>query len=205
MTKQEIIAALKDTCVLMDKRKAQFELMIHSLEGEGVDKAENDNEDSKGGSDSSSGTAEWCFYFVGYALNFCALVCVPILMCNILIFFWSPALSCFVWHILWLKMGRKIDVSLLILPFCICALHVSIICLFVYAWLLIIHIICCCIFVATISGLCVDVGFHVATSWWFDRSSCYSENLFSVIFVCTCSLLTFSDMLEHVYEDWCRC
>lgn len=58
MTKQEIIAALKDTCVLMDKRKAQFELMIHSLEGEGVDKAENDNEDSKGGSDSSSGTAE---------------------------------------------------------------------------------------------------------------------------------------------------
>jgi hypothetical protein len=34
MTKQEIVKALKDTCVLLDERKAQFELMIHSLEGE---------------------------------------------------------------------------------------------------------------------------------------------------------------------------
>jgi hypothetical protein len=69
MTKQEIIAALKDTCVMMDKRKAQFELMIHSLEGEstdadeqeedeGTDEADNDNEDRKGDSDSSSGTSE---------------------------------------------------------------------------------------------------------------------------------------------------
>jgi hypothetical protein len=32
MTKEEIIAALKDTCVMMDERKAQFELMIHALE-----------------------------------------------------------------------------------------------------------------------------------------------------------------------------
>jgi hypothetical protein len=58
ITKQEIIVALKDTCVLMDKRKAQFELMIHSLEGEGADEADNEDEDRKGGSDSSSGTAE---------------------------------------------------------------------------------------------------------------------------------------------------
>jgi len=34
MTKQKIIAALKDTCVMMDERKAQFELMIHPLERE---------------------------------------------------------------------------------------------------------------------------------------------------------------------------
>jgi len=32
MTKEEIIAALKDTCVLLDEWKAQFELMIHSME-----------------------------------------------------------------------------------------------------------------------------------------------------------------------------
>lgn len=37
MTKQEIVAALKETCVLLDERKAQFELMIHSLEGEYAD------------------------------------------------------------------------------------------------------------------------------------------------------------------------
>ena len=34
MTNQEIVAALKDTCVLLDERKAQFELIIHSLEGD---------------------------------------------------------------------------------------------------------------------------------------------------------------------------
>ena len=28
------MAALKDTCALLDETKAQFELMIHSLEGE---------------------------------------------------------------------------------------------------------------------------------------------------------------------------
>jgi hypothetical protein len=31
MTKEEIIAALKDTCVMLDERKAKFELMIHTL------------------------------------------------------------------------------------------------------------------------------------------------------------------------------
>ena len=36
MTKEEIIVALKDTCVMLDERKAQFELMIHSLEREDV-------------------------------------------------------------------------------------------------------------------------------------------------------------------------
>jgi len=36
-TKQEIVAALKDTYELLDERKAQFELMIHSLEGENAD------------------------------------------------------------------------------------------------------------------------------------------------------------------------
>jgi hypothetical protein len=34
MTKEEIIAALKDTCAMLDERKAKFELMIHALEGE---------------------------------------------------------------------------------------------------------------------------------------------------------------------------
>ena len=36
MTKEEIIVALKDTCVMLDERKAQFELMIHALEKEDV-------------------------------------------------------------------------------------------------------------------------------------------------------------------------
>jgi hypothetical protein len=54
ITKQEIIAALKDTCVMIDKRKAQFERMIHSLEGEGGDAVDNDNENSKEVSDGSS-------------------------------------------------------------------------------------------------------------------------------------------------------
>ena len=36
MTKQDIVAALKDTCVMLDERKAQFELMIHALENEDV-------------------------------------------------------------------------------------------------------------------------------------------------------------------------
>ena len=34
MTKQEIMAALNETCVMSDKRKAQFELMIHALQKE---------------------------------------------------------------------------------------------------------------------------------------------------------------------------
>jgi len=34
MTKQEIVVALNDTSVMLDERKTQFELMIHSLERE---------------------------------------------------------------------------------------------------------------------------------------------------------------------------
>lgn len=72
MTKQEIVAALKETCVLLDERKAQFELMIHSLEGEYADAdvqaenekdeeahdAEDKNEDGAEDSDSSSEVAD---------------------------------------------------------------------------------------------------------------------------------------------------
>jgi len=36
MIKQEIVVALKDTCVMLDERKSQFELMIHALEKEDV-------------------------------------------------------------------------------------------------------------------------------------------------------------------------
>jgi len=36
MTKQNIVDALKDTCVILDERKAQFEIMIHALENEDV-------------------------------------------------------------------------------------------------------------------------------------------------------------------------
>jgi hypothetical protein len=49
MTKEEIIAALKDTCVMLDERKAQFELMIHGLEEKYAenddDLAESDNDE----------------------------------------------------------------------------------------------------------------------------------------------------------------
>jgi len=34
MTKEQIITALKDTCVMLDERKTRFELMIHALERE---------------------------------------------------------------------------------------------------------------------------------------------------------------------------
>ena len=68
MSKQEIVAALKDTCVMLDERKAQFDLMIHSLEREDVvaedeledneddnaERAGNEDERSKEGSGSSS-------------------------------------------------------------------------------------------------------------------------------------------------------
>jgi len=36
MTKQDIVVALKDTCVMLNERKAQFELMIHALENKDV-------------------------------------------------------------------------------------------------------------------------------------------------------------------------
>jgi len=70
MTKQAIITALKDTCVLLDEKKAQFELMIQSLEKEEAaaedepDDAENDdaegtsNEDASGKDDSGSSSEE---------------------------------------------------------------------------------------------------------------------------------------------------
>ena len=47
----------------------------------------------------------------------------------------------------------------------------------------------------------VDVVMDVTLSWC---SECWSENLFSY-FLCTCSLLMFTRMLEHVWEDLCRC
>jgi len=76
MTKQEIVAALKDTCVMLDERKIQFELMIHSLEREDAavedEQAESEEEDDdadKGQGDeeasgSSSEDAEWFFLFI---------------------------------------------------------------------------------------------------------------------------------------------
>jgi len=36
MSKKEIVAALKDTCVMVDERRTQFEMMIHALEKEDV-------------------------------------------------------------------------------------------------------------------------------------------------------------------------
>jgi cobalamin biosynthesis protein CobT len=46
MTKQDIVAALKDTCVMLDERKVKFELMIHALEGKNDD-AEDEEADSE--------------------------------------------------------------------------------------------------------------------------------------------------------------
>ena len=46
MTKQEIVAALRDTCVMLDERKAKIELMIHSLEREDA-AAEDEQEESE--------------------------------------------------------------------------------------------------------------------------------------------------------------
>jgi len=68
MTRQEIVTALKDTCVMLDERKAEFELMTHSLEKEdvevedeqednednNVDEAGNDDKESEEASGSSS-------------------------------------------------------------------------------------------------------------------------------------------------------
>jgi len=55
MTKEEIIVALKDTCVMLDSRKTQFELMIHALEKEdlanGDEHAESDNNEDAGNAD----------------------------------------------------------------------------------------------------------------------------------------------------------
>ena len=48
MTKEEIIVALEDTCVMLDEKKAQFEQMIHSLEREDV-VAEDEQAESEDG------------------------------------------------------------------------------------------------------------------------------------------------------------
>jgi len=45
MSKQDIVAALKDTCLMLDERKAKFELMISALEREDVDVDGEDGED----------------------------------------------------------------------------------------------------------------------------------------------------------------
>jgi len=37
MSKEEIITALKETCVILEERKTQFERMIHVLERKKVD------------------------------------------------------------------------------------------------------------------------------------------------------------------------
>jgi hypothetical protein len=72
MTKEEIVAALKDTCVILDERKVQFENMIHSLEREdaaaedeledneddNADEAGNDDQEEEEASGSSSEAAE---------------------------------------------------------------------------------------------------------------------------------------------------
>ena len=108
MTKQEIVTAFKDTCVMLDGRKAQLELMTHSLENgndvaveneleeseeeevnnaddDNAVKVDNGNEGSKEDSDSSSETAESFFFYlfcVGNALNIlCTCVCL-FLVCN---------------------------------------------------------------------------------------------------------------------------
>jgi hypothetical protein len=43
MSRKEIVAALRDTCTILDEKKAQFELMIEALENEEV-AAEAENE-----------------------------------------------------------------------------------------------------------------------------------------------------------------
>ena len=49
MSKEEIITALKDTCVILNERKAQFERMIHALERKEVDAgADAKDEDAEG-------------------------------------------------------------------------------------------------------------------------------------------------------------
>jgi hypothetical protein len=47
MTKEEIIAALKDTCVILHERKAQFELVIHALERKDDDAEDDEAERDK--------------------------------------------------------------------------------------------------------------------------------------------------------------
>jgi len=47
MSKQDIMAALKDTCLMLDERKAKFELMISALEREDSDAKDGEAESEK--------------------------------------------------------------------------------------------------------------------------------------------------------------
>jgi len=55
MTKEEIIDALKDTCVMLDEKKDQFERMINTLKKVDVENndepAESDNDEDVGNED----------------------------------------------------------------------------------------------------------------------------------------------------------
>jgi len=55
MTKEEIIVALKDTCVMLDERKDQFERMIHALE---KGDAENNDEPVESDNDKDAGNED---------------------------------------------------------------------------------------------------------------------------------------------------
>jgi len=55
MTKEEIVTVWKDTCVMLDERKTQFELMIHALEKED---AENDDDLVGGDNDEDAEDAD---------------------------------------------------------------------------------------------------------------------------------------------------
>ena len=97
------------------------------------------------------------------------------------------------------KKGEKNNISACILycaAICLCAYCTYFCVMSVACYFLLLHLFC------NYFRLCVDVGTLVATSccseWW-------SENLFSIILKCTCSLLMFSRMLEHVWEGLCRC
>jgi len=67
MTRKEIVDALKDTCKILDERKAQFELVIQALEHEdgaaesehtrNKDEKDDANKDEEEASDSSSNVA----------------------------------------------------------------------------------------------------------------------------------------------------
>jgi hypothetical protein len=62
MTKEEIVASLKDTCVMLDETKAQFEQMIHALKAENaennVDHGESENDkDSENADEEEEKTA----------------------------------------------------------------------------------------------------------------------------------------------------
>jgi len=101
---------------------------------------------------------------------------------------WSLYFS--VWHILWLKRGRKrkIYIYTLYMPvYSAFTLQICLLACYAYACTF-----CCCILLQLFQ-VCVDVGTDGATSLW------WSWNLFfSIFFNCTCSLLPPYRILEHV-------